>query len=80
VASRFSKEFCGSPNKVLANRKKEITLCCLQMSSANSKGFGAFHLKIKGEFKKRITGGPSLNLNLSTILLLDHSNVISLSL
>jgi hypothetical protein len=41
--SRFSKEFCVlyiNPRKALPNRKRGITLFCLQKSFVNSKAFG----------------------------------------
>jgi hypothetical protein len=57
--SRFSKEFCVNPRKALPNRKRGITLFCLQKSFVNSKAFGVkrignykFSIILKGEFSK----------------------------
>jgi hypothetical protein len=57
--SPFSKRFCGNPRKALTNRKRRITLFCLQKSFVNSIAFGIkririykFSIILKGEFKK----------------------------
>jgi hypothetical protein len=40
----FSEEFCANQKNVATNRKRGISLCCLQKSLANSKGFGVKRL------------------------------------
>jgi hypothetical protein len=68
----FSKEFCAHRINVSTNRKRGIALCCLHKSSTNSKGFGVKWLQtfwaniiLKGELKnkKKVSGGPSANLD-----------------
>jgi hypothetical protein len=58
-SSHFSKEFCVNPRRAFTNRKRGITLFCLQKSFVNSKPSGVKRIRIqklsiilKGEFKK----------------------------